>query len=230
MQNIAICNGGSCLEIDSNSDDECSSLSSDYSYASVIAPTFSPVTSDDNLTNSESNEDGLSDSCYSDQQLNTSLQGEELVEQQAKETESEQVQSERRQSEADTYKIGGDNLDLTIKARYMRMDGQKDLSLHYFHYMCVRDRIDFKHLSIVNLESCLNSAVKMASYLLPDKQLDDVLTYHLAILISRMLITYIPFFSFAFSDIVEWHLEHEYYKQMSIKSEVVSNGGYMCTL
>ena len=223
LQNIATCLGDSCLETDS-SDDECSSLSS---CASVIAPPFSPVVSDDNLTNSESIEDGLSDSCDSDQPLSTYLQGEEqeeeLVEQsQAKET------SEQPQSEVKSYKSGGDNLDLTVKARYMRMDGQKDQSLHYFHHMCVCDRINFDHLSIVNLDSCLNSTMKMALYLLPDKQLDDILTDHLTTSISRILATNIPFFSFAFSDIVEWHQEHEYYKEMSMKSEVVSDHANLC--
>ena len=46
-----------------------------------------------------------------------------------------------------TYKLVGDNIDFSVKARYSRSDSSKDHSVHYFHYMCVCvcvcDRIDF---------------------------------------------------------------------------------------
>ena len=35
------------------------------------------------------------------------------------------------------YKIIGDNLDKTVKARYMR-DGARNQSLHYFHFLVSR--------------------------------------------------------------------------------------------
>ena len=155
---------------------------------------------------------------HTDQPQSTSIQREGLLANQPEATESEQVHSE-----VYTYKLVGDNIDLTVKARYMRMDGgQTDKSLHYFHHMCVRDRIDFSHLSTLKRSSCLNSPEKMALYFLPNKQADDALIDQLAMLISRIIVTNMPFFSFAFSDVVQWHLKHEYYKEMSMKSEVVS--------
>lgn len=63
----------------------------------------------------------------------------------------------------------------------------------------------------------------MVLNLLPTKQSDDILADHLAMLISRIIVSNIPFFSFAFSDVVEWHLDHEYYREMSMKSDVVSD-------
>lgn len=92
--------------------------------------------------------------------------------------------------------------------------------------MCVRDRVNLSHLPIVKCDSCLNSAGKMALYLLPSKEADDLLlTDHLAMLICRIIVANMPYFSFAFSDVVQWHLEHEYYKEMSMKSEAVSGHG-----
>lgn len=221
VQNRVTCLEGSCSETDT-SDDECSSLSSDCSVASVIAPPFSPVLSDDDQTYSETTEDDLNDTFDSEQPLNTSLQREELL---VKQSQEEETESEQPHLQVYTFKMVGDNIDLTVKARYVRMDSQKDKSLHYFHHICIRDRVNFSHLPIVNRDGCLNSARKMALYLLPSKQSDDVLTDQLAMLISRMIVTNMPFFSFAFSDVVKWHLEHEHYKEMSTKSEVVSDHG-----
>ena len=53
------------------------------------------------------------------------------------------------------YKLVGDNLDLTVKARYMWMDSRQDQSLHYFHHMSVCDRIDFSQLPITKPPTCL---------------------------------------------------------------------------
>ena len=69
---------------------------------------------------------------------------------------------------------------------------------------------------------CLNSATKMALFLLPSKECDIRLIADLSVLVSRMMVTHIPYFQFAFSDIVTWHMEHEHYKEMSEKSEAVS--------
>lgn len=43
------------------------------------------------------------------------------------------------------FKIVGDNLDKTVKPRHMRSDHQ-NVSLHYFHSIAVKDRIDFSNL------------------------------------------------------------------------------------
>ena len=125
-------------------------------------------------------------------------------------------------SEISTYKDVGDNFDLSVKSRFNRLDSQKEQSLHYFHHICVRDRIDFSRLSIIRPHQCLNSPKKMALFLLPSKECDSSLTSDLSVLVSQMMVSHIPYFQFAFSDIVTWHMEHEHYKEMSEKSEVVS--------
>jgi len=43
-----------------------------------------------------------------------------------------------------------------------------------------------------------------------------------AILVSRILVSNIDFFKVAVDGVVEWHIKHEFYWQMSRKSEVVS--------
>ena len=50
-----------------------------------------------------------------------------------------------------------------------------------------------------------------------DKALRQLFAKH----VSRILCTHMPFFKFAFEDIVDWHIDHQYYAQMSQKSEVV---------
>ena len=125
-----------------------------------------------------------------------------------------------------TYKLVGDNIDFSVKARYSRSDSPKDQSVHYFHYMAVRDRTDFSDYSSEKADTCLNSADKMAQFLLPTKECDDQLTNHLAVLVSRIIVSHMPYFRFAFSDVVSWHIDHPYYEDMSKKSEVVS---ILCT-
>ena len=68
----------------------------------------------------------------------------------------------------------------------------------------------------------LEQSKKMALFLLPSKECDSSLTSDLSVLVSQMMVSHIPYFQFAFSDIVTWHMEHEHYKEMSEKSEVVS--------
>ena len=44
------------------------------------------------------------------------------------------------------YRLCGDNIDKTVKQRYMRSDAYKTGSIHYFHSYAVADRIDFGSL------------------------------------------------------------------------------------
>jgi len=60
----------------------------------------------------------------------------------------------------------------------------------------------------------------MATEFLLSVECDTELFSNIAILVSHIIVDYIPFFKFALSD-VTWHLEHECYTEMSRKSEVV---------
>ena len=95
-------------------------------------------------------------------------------------------------------------------------------SLHYFHLMCVRDRINLSHLSIIKTDSCLNSPNNIALQLLPTKGCDESLVNNLAVLVSRVMVLYIPYFEFGFADVLTRHIDHEFHKEMSQKSGVVS--------
>ena len=116
-------------------------------------------------------------------------------------------------------KLVGDNIDKNIKPQDMRIDNQTK-SLHYFHVYDVRDRIDLTDyddeeptpdISSISLDSILPSADD-----------DLALRTNYSILIARVLRKHMPFFK-DFSVGLERHIRHEYYEEMSTKSEVVSS-------
>ena len=120
------------------------------------------------------------------------------------------------------YKLVGDNIDKGIKARYMRSEGDRNRSLHYFHSFAVQNRVDFSHLSDVFPDTCFDSPERTALALLPSADNDKAMRHLFATYISRILVTHMPFFKVAFDDVVKWHIEHNYSDQMSAKSIVVS--------
>ena len=120
------------------------------------------------------------------------------------------------------YKLVGDNIDITVNARYLRSEGHRDQSLHFFNSFAVLDRVNLGSLPIELPATCNPSPLNMAQSLLPSKENDANLLNNIAILVSRVLITHMPFFQFAFLDVVTWHIQHKFYKEMSSKSNVVS--------
>ena len=119
-----------------------------------------------------------------------------------------------------TYSI--DNLDTNVKCRYTRTDGRSNQFLHYFHSLAIKDRIE--EFSQAPYHGCLNNMTKTAVNLLPTLKSDDDLTDTMAMIISHVITTRMPYFKFACSDIVTWHCEHKYYEEMSTKSEMVWYG------
>lgn len=124
------------------------------------------------------------------------------------------------------YKLVGDNIDFTVNARYMRIDGRQNQSLHYFHCFAIRDRINFSHLPFKKapVASSTHSPTdleKMAKDMLPSQLDDDAMSRNAAILLSRLLATHLPYFKSTCSDVVTWHIEHDYYTEMSRRSDVV---------
>lgn len=119
------------------------------------------------------------------------------------------------------YKIVGDNLDKSIKARYMRTGGATNQLLHFFHFYAVKDRVDFSHLPDVYPHTCLPSPSNRVLTMLPSADDDKALRSLLAVQVSRALVTYLPFFKLGFEDVVKWHVEHAHYSEMSKSSEVV---------
>ena len=121
-----------------------------------------------------------------------------------------------------SYKLVGDNIDKSVRARYLRYDsGYGNRSLHYFHYYAVLNRIDFSDLPDVHPHTCQNSPRQIVVSLLPSADDDAILRHLFVTQVSRILCTHIPFFKSTFGDVIEWHIEHRYYSAMSTKSHVV---------
>lgn len=121
-----------------------------------------------------------------------------------------------------TFKLCGDNIDKSVKRRYMRSD-KGNLSLHYFHSYAVMDRIDVSDLSDEIVPRCLPNPDVIARSLLPSAHDDSFLKQNFAVLVSRVLAKHFAFFSFTFEDSVRWHIQHEFSDQMAKKSTAVSN-------
>ena len=125
------------------------------------------------------------------------------------------------------YKLVGDNIDFTVKARYMRTDGRQDQSLHFFHSYAIRDRIDlskfpFQSSPRVTHPTSFSNFETMALEMLPSSLDDVTLSKNIATIVSRVLFENMPFFKSTFKDVVTWHIQHKHYEDMSKKSEVVS--------
>ena len=120
-----------------------------------------------------------------------------------------------------SFKLCGDNLDKTVKRRYMRSD-EGNLSLHYFHSYAVLDRIHTILFSDSLSPTCFPEPEQIARSLLPSPSDDCTLKQNFAVLISRVLATHMKFFSFSFDDAVQWHILHKFSTEMSKKSTVVS--------
>ncbi len=121
------------------------------------------------------------------------------------------------------FKIVGDNIDIGIKARYMRSTQFINHSLHYFNSFAVLNRINFQEYSNSPLHICFNEPKKRALLVLPSKQDDETIESNMAVLISRVLVKHMSFFKHTFDDVINWHIDHKYQKEMSTKSVVVSD-------
>ena len=101
------------------------------------------------------------------------------------------------------------------------MEGSGNKSLHFFHSYAVLNKVDFSNLPDFHLPTCLNSPKQRALSLLPSADDDRLLRQDFMVLISRILVTHLPFFKWTADDAVEWHIRHKFYEEMSSKSVVV---------
>lgn len=113
------------------------------------------------------------------------------------------------------YKIVFDNIDKNVKPRYMRSEHQTR-SLHYVQSYAVKDRVDFSSIS-----SEMRTEVNVF-HVIPDDNDYEALKSDFKVLVSRLIVKHMPFFSIDYRGIPPTHIPHKYSKQMSSKSEVVS--------
>ena len=119
-----------------------------------------------------------------------------------------------------TYRLNGDNIDYNEISRYQRShSGNK--SHHFFQYYAVKDRIDFSHLPTEPPDISALSKKELCQSMLPSRDDDIAIKQNITRLVARVLCEYIPFFKHTYDGVVERHIKHQYYKQMSSKSEVV---------
>ena len=193
---------------------------------------FSPVTSEEEYSLSgSSDESETGDTTDSDIEPPTTIQPPTMHlglqdpgcdHQTTTQQTSTQCVTEPSSSGHTMYRLCGDNLDKTIKPRYMRSDTHKSESMHYFHSYAVADRIDFSDLSETAPPLPSVSLRQIATSLLPSPEDDLAIRNNLAVLVSRVLVSNLDFFKVAFDGVVDWHIKHDFYKQMSSKSEDVS--------
>ena len=114
-------------------------------------------------------------------------------------------------------RIVADNVDLEIASR-IQTKGAGNRSLHWNHQFAVLDRVnpgpltDGGHTSRMKVELC---------ELLPDTQVQKNLIRRMAVLVSRVVTTYLKSFQ-GFSNVVVRHIPHLYSNEMSKKSDSVS--------
>ena len=122
------------------------------------------------------------------------------------------------------YTLCGDNIDKMIRRRYLRIDSDASAtSLHYFHFYAVKDRINFGDLGERVISCDGANQLQLALSLLPSPDDDIAIKKNISILISRILYNNLAFFKEAFDGVVDWHIEHSFYHEMSTKSDVVSS-------
>lgn len=233
----------SCIEYD---DSSCISSSEE----SIIAPSYSPVQSDhyddgddddDDSDNSDDHDDGLdvlcsyflfilsyflvfqSQSCNMAQDNQNSLPAVESPDSSTSCQSTSLIPAHPLLQGNFSFKIIIDNLDMSVKSRFMRVDIYRNKSLHYVNSYAVLGRINFTELPDVHPHTCSNSPDKNALLLLPsaddDKSIRSLFMTHVA----RVLVSNMKYFKFSFDEIVDWHIKHSYHKEMSARSTVVSN-------
>ena len=111
------------------------------------------------------------------------------------------------------YRLCGDNIVKGIKQRYMRVGKQGLDAIHYFHSYAVSNRVD---------STGMEDQHQIALSLLPSADDDDVIRNNISILLSRVLVKSLAFFKMSFDGVVNWHIQHQFYEEMSKKSDVVS--------
>ena len=97
------------------------------------------------------------------------------------------------------------------------------MSLHYSHAFAVQNRIDVSDLSDVPMDKSTTADLEdIAHSIIPSSRDDKALRENIAILVTRVLVAHLKFFKVTFEDVVEWHIRHQFYQEMSEKSLVVS--------
>lgn len=92
------------------------------------------------------------------------------------------------------FRIVGDNIDKTIRRRYLRLD-RKNQSLHFFHAFTVANRVDVSQLADTYPDiQAMMDIDSAALFVLPKFRDDLILKDNISILVSRVLYKHLDFF------------------------------------
>ena len=116
------------------------------------------------------------------------------------------------------WKIIGDNADLSIRVRDMRLDSQ-DQSVHIFHVLALKDRIDTSHLDNSSPQ-CSVSRLNVSDFVPSQVDYAD-LRKTLIVLMARVVVAELPAFEL-FKSAVPKHIIHSHSSEMATESHVVS--------
>jgi len=115
-----------------------------------------------------------------------------------------------------------DNIGMSVKTHFMRLGKYHIQSLHYVNSYAVQSRSDLSQFPGIHPDFCMNCPTENAKLLLPLSEDDRSLRKLFITHVSRILTTHMKLFKFSFDDVVDWHVKHQYYTEMSTKSKVVS--------
>ena len=121
-----------------------------------------------------------------------------------------------------------DNIDSNIRPRFMTLE-KKTQSVHYVQMYAVLDRTDTTQLSDVPPTRSQLSIAEVIKTILPSPEDNQIMAKYFSVLIGRVLVTHMSYFKMTFGDVVEWHIPHQFTKEMSKPSIVVSNN-FNCTM
>ena len=120
------------------------------------------------------------------------------------------------------FKIVGDNIDINVVPRHKRIDNKTN-SLHYFHCYAALDQVDLSGTTEVPNQYIYKGVTELpVADLLPSLTDDTTLLSNISVLVARIVVSELPFFSTAFKDVTTAHISHLYSEEMSMKSKTVS--------
>ena len=201
-----------------------------HNYVRCSTPIHADSMSDGNSDISDLHVD-LRFSMISNSSLNSTTEGSPSKEQKNNECDGDRKQDEfsSLQLSIDTpflprpelhgYTIIGDNIDKNVSPRNMTIDHQV-LSLHYFHYYAVLDRVDLRDKSHI-VTPVIKEKVDYERFL-PSPSDIMTLKNNLVAIVSSILVENIPALQ-RFASGINKHIDHEWSKEMARKSVVVGD-------
>ena len=129
--------------------------------------------------------------------------------------ETEEGNDEMQDLSQESFQVTGDNLDISIKTKYMSID-RRNKSLHWFNVIASNERVINADLATSRPRCSILSVPDTA--FLPSVQENEKLREEFAILVERILVKYLPAFAL-FENYVYKHIMHKFSKEASQQSE-----------